>query len=37
MTETLRHDKADNTCRHITPVAIVHGNGNIGPSNSTEH
>ena len=37
MTETLRHGKADNTCRHITPVAIVHGNGTAGPSHSAEH
>ena len=37
MTETLRHGKADHTCRPITPVAIVRGNSTIGPSNSTEH
>ena len=37
MTETLRHGKADNKYRPITPVAIVHGNGTAGPSHSEEH
>ena len=37
MTETLRHGKADNKYRPITPVAIVHGNGTAGPNHSDEH